>query len=141
MNAYYDLVQKLSGGEMAAWAAVLIIIAMSLVQVAPVRLNPWDKILNWFGRTINGKLQEQMDALQKQVSDLWINSHRQSILTFARECRADIDHDAEEWNHILSVADEYETYCEKNTVSNGVVKADTRYVRELYQELSRQHRI
>jgi len=73
--------------------------------------------------------------------DLWINSHRQGILTFARECRADIDHDAEEWNHILSVADEYEVYCLNNKVSNGVVKADTTYIRNLYQELSREHRI
>ena len=126
---------------MAGWAAVLIIIALSLVQIAPVRLNPWDSLFSWIGKKMNGRLQEQMESLQKQVSDLWINSHRQSILTFARECRADIDHDAEEWNHILSVADEYESYCEKNIVSNGVVKADTRYIRELYQELSRQRRI
>ena len=136
-----EMITKMTGGEMAGWAAVLIIIALSLVQIAPVRLNPWDSLFSWIGKKMNGRLQEQMENLQKQVSDLWINSHRQSILTFARECRADIDHDAEEWNHILSVADEYETYCEKNIVSNGVVKADTRYIRELYQELSRQHRI
>ena len=136
-----EMITKMTGGEMAGWAAVLIIIVLSLVQIAPVRLNPWDSLFSWIGKKMNGRLQEQMENLQKQVSDLWINSHRQSILTFARECRADIDHDAEEWNHILSVADEYETYCEKNIVSNGVVKADTRYIRELYQELSRQHRI
>ena len=137
----FEMAAKMTGGELAGWAAVLIIMLLSLVQIAPVKLNPWDSLFGWVGKKMNGQIQEQMDRLQKQVSDLWINSHRQSILTFARECRADIDHDAEEWNHILSVADEYETYCEKNTVSNGVVKADTRYIRELYQELSRQHRI
>ena len=137
----FEMAAKMTGGELAGWAAVLIIMLLSLVQIAPVKLNPWDSLFGWVGRKMNGQIQEQMDRLQKQVSDLWINSHRQSILTFARECRADIGHDAEEWNHILSVADEYETYCEKNTVSNGVVKADTRYIRELYQELSRQHRI
>ena len=137
----FEMAAKMTGGELAGWAAALIIILLSLVQIAPVKLNPWDSLFGWVGKKMNGQIQEQMDRLQKQVSDLWINSHRQSILTFARECRADIDHDAEEWNHILSVADEYETYCEKNTVSNGVVKADTRYIRELYQELSRQHRI
>ena len=137
----FEMAAKMTGGELAGWAAALIIILLSLVQIAPVKLNPWDSLFGWVGKKMNGQIQEQMDRLQKQVSDLWINSHRQSILTFARECRADIGHDAEEWNHILSVADEYETYCEKNTVSNGVVKADTRYIRELYQELSRQHRI
>ena len=131
----------MTAGEMAGWAVVILILLFSMIQIAPVKLNPWDNILGWFGKKINGGIREQLSELKKQVSDLWINSHRQSILTFARECRADIDHDAEEWNHILSIADEYEVYCQKNTVSNGVVKADTEYIRSLYQQLSREHRI
>ena len=55
---------------------------------------------------------------------LAISVHRQCILTFARECREEIRHDSEECAHILSLADEYEVYCQTNTVSNGVVKAD-----------------
>lgn len=132
---------KLTVGGLAGWAVMLILILMSLIQIAPVKLNPWDRIFSWLGKKMNGHVQDQLKELKKQVSDLWINSHRQSILTFARECRADIDHDAEEWNHILSVADEYEVYCQKNVVSNGVVKADTEYIRNLYQELSWEHRI
>lgn len=137
----YELVTKMTAGEMAGWALVMIILLFSMVQVSPLKLNPWDKVLGWFGKKTNGAMHEQMKELKKQVSDLWINAHRQSILTFARECRANIDHDAEEWNHILSVADEYEIYCQKNVVSNGVVKADTEYIRGLYQELSREHKI
>jgi hypothetical protein len=136
-----EIVNKMTAGELAGWAVVLLILLFSMIQISPMKLNPWDNILGWFGRKINGKMHDQLKELQKQVSDIWINSHRQGILTFARECRAGIDHDAEEWNHILSVADEYEVYCAKNTVSNGVVKADTTYIRNLYQELSREHRI
>ena len=136
-----ELWNKLTVGGLAGWAVMLILILMSLIQISPIHLNPWDRIFSWLGKKMNGYVQDQLKELKKQVSDLWINSHRQSILTFARECRADIDHDAEEWNHILSVADEYEVYCQKNVVSNGVVKADTEYIRNLYQELSREHRI
>ena len=136
-----ELWKKLTVGGLAGWAVMLILILMSLIQISPIRLNPWDRVFSWLGKKMNGHVQDQLKELKKQVSDLWINSHRQSILTFARECRADIDHDAEEWNHILSVADEYEVYCQKNVVSNGVVKADTEYIRNLYQELSREHRI
>ena len=136
-----EVIQKLTAGELAGWAVVLIILLFSLIQISPFKLNPWDNILGWVGQKVNGKIYSQIEAQQKQVSDLWINAHRQSILTFARECRAGIDHDAEEWNHILSVADEYEVYCSSHAVSNGVVKADTTYIRNLYQELSREHRI
>ena len=137
----YELVTKMTAGEMAGWALVMIILLFSMVQVSPLKLNPWDQVFGWIGRKTNGDMRDELKELKKQVSDLWINAHRQSILTFARECRANIDHDAEEWNHILSVADEYEIYCQKNVVSNGVVKSDTEYIRGLYQELSREHRI
>ena len=136
-----EVFQRLTAGELAGWALVLLIILFSLIQIAPVKLNPWDNIFGWFGKKINGDMRDQLKELRKQVCDIWINAHRQSILTFARECRAEMHHDAEEWNHILSVADEYEVYCQKNVVSNGVVKADTEYIRRLYQELSREHKI
>ena len=137
----YEVLGKLTGGELAGWAVVLLILLLSLIQIAPVKLNPWDNILGWIGKKTQGEMRKQIADLQKQVTDIWISSHRQSILTFARECRADIDLDAEEWNHILSIADEYEVYCNTHAVSNGVVKADTRYIRDLYQDLSRGHKI
>ena len=136
-----EIFMKMTTGEMAGWAVTGLVLLLSLVQVSPLKLNPWDSILGWLGKKLNGAAEKRLEELQKQVRDMWINTHRQSILTFARECRGDIPHDAEEWNHILSIADEYEVFCKKNTVSNGVVKADTEYVRGLYQQLSREHKI
>ena len=43
---------------------------------------------------------------------MWINNHRQHILTFARECRANIEHSSDEWTNVLNVAEEYEKYVE-----------------------------
>ncbi len=137
----HEILDKVTAGEMAGWAVAGLIVIFSLIQISPIKLNPWDSIFGWFGRKINGTMLERMEELEKTVRDLWINEHRQSILNFARECRADISHDAEEWNHILAVAAEYELYCEKNTVSNGVVKADTTFIRALYQELSKNRQI
>lgn len=137
----HEILEKLTAGEVAGWAAIILIVLFSLIQISPIKLNPWDAIFGWIGKKINGKMHEQMDELKKAVRDLWINEHRQSILDYARECRAGIEHDAEEWNHILAVAAEYELYCEKNTVSNGVVKADTDYIRCLYQELSKNRQL
>lgn len=132
-----DILSKLNAGSITAGIVVL----LSLIQISPIKLNPWDKLLGWFGKKLNGGVESEIKNLQKQVRDLWINNHRQSILTFARECRADIDHSAEEWSHILNLCEEYETYTEKNEITNGVVRQNTRYIRELYQELSRDHRI
>ena len=132
-----EIISKLNAGYLTAGLVLL----LSLIQVSPLKLNPWDKIFGWIGKKTQGELHKQVADLQKQITDIWISSHRQCILTFARECRANIHPDAEEWNHVLSIADEYEVYCESHGVSNGVVKADTRYIRDLYQEMSRDHRI
>ena len=86
MNVY-EVVQKISAGEVAGWALAGLIILLSLIQISPLRLNPWDRFFGWIGKKVNGGVKEQLDSLQVQVQDLWISSHRQTILAFARECR------------------------------------------------------
>lgn len=137
----YEVLGKLTGGELAGWAVVLLILLLSLIQIAPVRLNPWDNILGWFGRKINGETDKRLKTVEKQIRDMWINNHRQCILTFARECRADIEHSSDEWTNVLNVAEEYEKYVDENKVTNGIITQDTEYLRKLYQEMSREHRI
>ena len=132
-----EILSKVNAGYVTAGIVVL----LSLIQISPLKLNPWDKLLGWFGKKLNGGMEKQIKDLQKQVRDLWINNHRQSILTFARECRAEIEHSAEEWSHILKLCEEYERYCNTNDVTNGVVRQNTLYIRELYQRLSYEHRI
>ena len=129
---------KLTVGGLAGWAVMILLILLSLIQISPIKLNPWDRIFAWLGGKMNGT---QLKNLQKQVTDLWINNHRQCILTFARECRANIEHDSEEWTNILNVCEEYEQYTRKNEITNGIVRENTKYIRNLYQEMSREHRV
>ena len=135
-----EFMEKLTVGGLAGWTVMLLLILLSLVQISPVRLNPWDNIFAWLGGKLNGETKKQLTGLQKQVTDLWISNHRQSILTFARECRSQIPHDSEEWANILNLCEEYEKYTEENRVTNGVVRENTRYIRDLYQELSRERK-
>ena len=136
-----DLFQKLTAGEMAGWAVALLVLLMSLIQISPLKLNPWDKLLGWFGKKLNGATEKRLEAVEKQILDMWVNSHRQCILTFAREARAGIEHSSDEWTNVLNVAEEYEKHIREKKLANGIVTQDTEYIRSLYQELSREHRI
>ena len=136
-----ELFTKMTAGEVAGWGLIVLILLLSFVQISPLKLNPWDRIFSWVGQKANGKMQSQLNALSAQVREMWINKHRQTLLIFARECRANIEHSADEWINALNVAEEYERYCESHAVTNGIVKADTAYIRELYLQLSREHRI
>ncbi len=133
-----DFFSTLTSGQIAGWGLAALVLLLSLIQISPLKLNPWDSIFAWMGKKLNGKA---LADLQKQVTAMWVNSHRHHILTYARECRAGIEHSSDEWSNALVIADEYEVYCEKNHIANGIVKADTLFIRNLYQELSREHRI
>lgn len=136
-----DFFQKLTAGEMAGWAVVLLILLMSLIQISPLKLNPWDRILGWIGKKTNGETEKRLKTVEKQISDMWVNQHRQTILTFAREARSGIVHSPDEWANVLNQSEEYEKYIKDRGLSNGIVTQDTVYIRSLYQEMSREHKI
>lgn len=132
-----EILSKLNLGYVTAG----IVILLSLIQISPLKLNPWDKLLGWFGKKLNGATEKRLETVEKQIRDMWINNHRQTVLTFARECRADIEHSSDEWTNVLNVAEEYEKYVIENKITNGIITQDTVYLRKLYQELSREHKI
>ena len=132
-----EIISQLSAGYVVAGIAVL----LSLIQISPLKLNPWDKLLGWFGKKLNGETEKRLKAVEKQIRDMWINNHRQSILTFARECRADIEHSSDEWTNVLNLAEEYEKYVTEHKITNGIITQDTVYLRKLYQELSRNRKL
>ena len=135
--SFKEIISQLNAGYVAAGIAVL----LSLIQISPLKLNPWDKLLGWIGKKVNGATEKRLAAVEKQILDMWVNSHRQCILTFARETRAGIEHSSDEWTNVLNVAEEYEKYVNEKKITNGIVTQDTEYIRNLYQELSRDHRI
>ena len=118
-----------------------LVFLLSLVQIAPLKLNPWDRVFDWLGQKLNRTADEELKKLQAQIQGMWINSHRHTILRFARECRAGIDHSPDEWTNVLNVAEEYEAVVHENSVTNGIITQDTVYLRNLYQELSREHKL
>lgn len=136
-----EILQLLKAEEFAGRLLVITIALLSVVQISPMKINPWDNILRWIGNKLNTERDKEMKQLHKQVRELWINNHRQYILSFARECRSEIPHSAEEWSHVLNLCEEYELYTEKKEITNGVVRENTKYLRELYQKLSREHRV
>ena len=132
--------QLTSGGAAGMWLMLLIIL-MSLIQISPLKLNPWDSVFRWLGTKMNSETDKQLKKLQEQIRNMWINSHRYSILRFARESRAGVEHSPDEWANLLNLCEEYEKYVSDNEITNGIITQDTVYLRDLFQELSREHKL
>lgn len=127
---------------------IILAVFLSLVQIAPIKINPWDTILGWLGTKINAGVKKQLDAVSQQSNvqkeefrEFWIDYQREAILRFSRECSQDMSHSREEWNHILDIIKRYETFCSKHEIANGVIEENSSYLRDLHKQLLQEHRI
>ena len=105
----------------AGYLTIGIVVLLSLIEISPLKLNPWDRLLSWIGSKLNSATEKRLAAVEKQLRSMWINDHRHCILTFAREARAAIAHSADEWTNVLNIAEEYEKYVDANGITNGII--------------------
>ena len=111
-----------------------------VVQVAPIRINPWDKLLKWAGDRINHNVNQKIDTLDKKLDEhiatdtaRRVDDIRNTILVFANECSRGIVHSKEQFRFIVSKCDSYEQYVEDNHLKNGVITEATRLIKDTYQ--------
>lgn len=99
-------------------AAVLLLGGSFLVQISPIKINPWTTIGRAIGRWINGELIEKVDNLESQFNQMEKNdaereakNARFRILRFGDECQQQVLHSQEHFDQIIEDIDQYETYC------------------------------
>ena len=96
--------------------AGLLFILMTIVQIAPIKLNPWDKILTWLGNHMNADIVKRVDVIEakldehiKESSDERIRKVRADILDFGNACMNGRPHTKEEFEFVISECDQYES--------------------------------
>lgn len=138
MNLQEILNQIGSGG-----VGAVLLIALTLVEFTPIKINPLSAIFKWVGKRLNGEQSEKLNALtsdfEKFKKDFEVknaNDLRWSILGFASSCRKGDRHSREEWKHVIDQMAFYESYVEEKGITNGVIREDTKYLRNLYHKIS-----
>lgn len=133
VNRYlqYGAISTLEGhdmnmGEILGWSGGTLLLLMTFVQVAPIKVNPWSGLAKKIGRAINGEVlneiadikkeqRETQDKLEKHIQDddeRDASMHRQRILRFNIELMRGEDFTLECFNDMLLDIDEYERFCE-----------------------------
>ncbi len=110
----------------------LLLVLMTLIQVAPVKINPW----SWLAKAIEKKLDAHIDMDDRRTAD----GHRARILHFNNELLRNIGHTKEEFIEALTEIDAYEKYCDKHPEypNNRAVLA-IENIREVYKERLKKH--
>lgn len=115
----------MSLNEILASGGGALLIALTLVQIAPIKINPWSVLARAIGKEMNKDMMEKLEVVQTDVKDLKekhdelrsrmdkddADECRTRILRFADELRRDVKHSEEFFNQILDDVSDYERYC------------------------------
>lgn len=100
-------------------AVGILLVALTLIEIAPIKINPWSKIGKAIGKCVNGDVIEKLDETRKTLDDHIraddarnADMHWAAILRFNNELLRDIPHTREEFFEVLSEIDFYEQYCD-----------------------------
>lgn len=113
---------------------IAIVGAITLIQIAPIKIDPWSWILRWIGNKINGDIRKDLAEFKRDFEQTKANDMRWNILNFANSCRRHEEHGKDEWRHVMAQIHEYEEYTKEKHITNGVIEEDTKFLRELYHE-------
>lgn len=112
-----------NGSTLLAIVAVL----MTVIEITPIKVNPWSSFVRWVGRVFNGDVLKKLDTMEKvqqetrkrldehiRVDDERdATMHRQRILAFNADLMKGEDcYSHEYFVDILKDIDEYEKFCE-----------------------------
>lgn len=121
------LVEQLKSVALGNYAIIFIVI-ISLIQIAPIRIDPWTTFFSWIGKTINKDVlaefktvKEDLNGVHKELDSMKeaeevreANAARNRILRFDDELRRKIDHSEEFWDQTLDDVTFYRNYCDSN---------------------------
>lgn len=126
--------------EIAGGGGCLLLALMTIVQIAPIKINPWSWLAEAIGRAINAEVIKKLDAHITMDDRRTADGHRARILHFNNELLRDIGHTQEEFFEVLAEIDAYEDYCREHPEypNNRAVLA-IENIQEVYKERLKKH--
>ena len=118
----------MSLAEIMGWSGGGILLLLTIIQIAPIKVNPWSKLAKAIGRSINTDVlaeladvkkrqQETQEKLDKHIQvddERDADRNRQIILRFNADLMKGEDFNHEYFVEILTEIDEYERFCENH---------------------------
>lgn len=126
---------------------VCAVVALSLVEIAPIKINPWSKILGAIGKGLNKDTITELESLKKEVQkiddrvdkiDARIDENnavqcRSRILRFGDEVSHGTNHSRDHFRQIFSDITSYNTYCHNHPdFQNDMTKITSKIIEDDY---------
>lgn len=131
-----------------------------VIQITPIKINPWTKIFKWIGKlitedsdknikalinktdklessikSVKEDLKSETNAIKDRINENEKDRIRWEILDFANSCRNGRKHTKDEFQHIITLNDKYGVLLKKTNDKNGVFEVEYKYILYLYNRL------
>ena len=141
-----DLICKYSSEGLLVIVGIL-----TLIQITPIRINPWSAIGKWIGRFFNHDLIRNIRELNKTVQaysvklsnlEHKLDEHhaiesRIRIIRFGDEITHYVLHSKNHYDQILTDITYYEKYCSENkSFKNDITETTIDIIKNKYREHS-----
>ena len=132
-----EFMASIEAGQVLGKCGIALVILFTLLQIAPIKVNPWSwlgklvgRFFGWLGKrigkTINGEVISELGEIKNRLSELEKHDERQDaeraedkaldarrrILQFADEIRRKVRHSEEHFNNVFEDIKYYKTYCD-----------------------------
>lgn len=137
-------------------ATVLLVVFLSLIQITPIKINPWTKFFKWIGSIINGEVlteikeirddlsgvHKELDSMKEKADEREANATRNRILRFDDELRRKIEHSEEFWNQTLDDVTSYRNFCNEkgDNYPNSKAEAAMTNIEETYHVCKKENK-
>lgn len=116
-------------------------VILTLLQIAPIKINPWSWIARAIGRAINGEVIAEVHTLRDDIKrnkedddEQWASLSRSHILRFGDELLHGVAHSKEHFDQILLDISKYEKYCKTHPeYLNNIANATIKQIKSTYQ--------
>lgn len=119
----------------------ILLVTMTLIQVAPIKVNPWSTIAKAVGRAINGEVIAKVEQLERDLEGMKETqeerdaiSCRSRILHFGDETIHGVRHTKEHFDQILRDITNYERYCDSHpNFENNTTVLTSQRIKDIYE--------
>lgn len=126
---------------------IAILGAITLVQIAPIKIDPWSALMRAIKRLLVGDIEKKIDnittkvdTLEAQFSEEKVLRTRTRILMFADELYNGKHHEKEYFDNILDDITLYDKYCaEHKDFKNKKTELSAALINETYNRLFKEH--
>lgn len=136
--------------EILSWGGSGLLLLMTLVQVSPIKVNPWSAILEWLWKPMLSKMENleqdmktvknEVDTIRDENRAVHAKDCRVRILRFADEIYLGQPHSQEHFKQILGDITHYEKYCDAHPeFENQIAVAAIGQIKETYGERLKKH--